>query len=95
MDDEEEDMSRPIPQLWQTPLRDVKFEDRATQIAASQALAAVTSAGATSQGRHDSVNTLPCSLRQQPHMPHNGKEGAKQWKQPEAMWAFDFRNPIC
>lgn len=75
MDDEEEDMSRPIPQLWQKPPMDVKYEDRAAQIAAGQALVAVTSAVATSQGHNNnSINTLPCSVRQQPHMPLNGKE---------------------
>ncbi|XP_037837594.1 BCL2 modifying factor 2 [Kryptolebias marmoratus] len=76
MDDEEEDMSQPIPQLWQTPFRDVKYEDRATQIAAGQALAAVTSAVATSQGHNNnSINTLPCRVRRQPHIPLNGNAG--------------------
>lgn len=76
MDDEEEDMSRPISQPWGTPFRDVKYEERATQIAAGQALAAVTAAVSTSQ-RHNnnSVNTLPCSLHRQPRIPFHGKEG--------------------
>uniref|UniRef100_A0A3Q3E4V6 Bcl-2-modifying factor-like n=1 Tax=Labrus bergylta TaxID=56723 RepID=A0A3Q3E4V6_9LABR len=36
MDDEEEDMSRPISQLWGTPFRDIKYEDPSTQITAGQ-----------------------------------------------------------
>uniref|UniRef100_A0A3B3DRZ6 Bcl2 modifying factor 2 n=1 Tax=Oryzias melastigma TaxID=30732 RepID=A0A3B3DRZ6_ORYME len=32
MDDEEDDMSRPVSQLWGTPFRDVKFQERAIQI---------------------------------------------------------------
>uniref|UniRef100_A0A3B4UNJ0 Bcl-2-modifying factor-like n=1 Tax=Seriola dumerili TaxID=41447 RepID=A0A3B4UNJ0_SERDU len=44
MDDEEEDMSQPISHLWGTSFRDVKYEDRATPIAAGQALTAVTAA---------------------------------------------------
>uniref|UniRef100_A0A3Q1HMF6 Uncharacterized protein n=1 Tax=Anabas testudineus TaxID=64144 RepID=A0A3Q1HMF6_ANATE len=42
MDDEEEDMSRPISQHWGTPFRDVKYEDLPTQISAGQALAGIT-----------------------------------------------------
>jgi len=76
MDDEEEDMSRPISQLWGTPFRDVKYEDRTTQMAAGQALAAVTAAVHTSQGHNNnSINTLPCSLRRPPRGPFHGKEG--------------------
>ncbi|KAM3603270.1 uncharacterized protein V6R79_019627 [Siganus canaliculatus] len=69
MDDEEEDMSRPISQLWGTPFRDVKCEDRATQISAGQALAAVTAAVPASQSYNNNsiaINTLPCSLYRQP-----------------------------
>uniref|UniRef100_A0A8C3AH06 Uncharacterized protein n=1 Tax=Cyclopterus lumpus TaxID=8103 RepID=A0A8C3AH06_CYCLU len=65
MDDEEEDMSRPISQLWGTPFRDLKYEERATQIAAGQALAAVTAAVI-------GINTLPCGLHRQPRIPFHG-----------------------
>uniref|UniRef100_A0A672GN88 Uncharacterized protein n=1 Tax=Salarias fasciatus TaxID=181472 RepID=A0A672GN88_SALFA len=41
MDDEEEDMSRPISQLWGTSFREVKYEERAAQIAAGQAIDAL------------------------------------------------------
>ncbi|XP_022051590.2 BCL2 modifying factor 2 [Acanthochromis polyacanthus] len=68
MDDEEEDMSRPISQLWGTSFGDVKFEDRATQITAGQAFAS-----------HDnnSINALPCGLHRQPHIPFHGNAGLR------------------
>lgn len=72
MDDEEEDMSRPISQLWGAPFRDVKYEDRATQTATGQALAVVTAAVPASQSHNNnsiSINALPCRLHhRQPHM---------------------------
>ncbi|XP_068998153.1 BCL2 modifying factor 2 isoform X3 [Embiotoca jacksoni] len=78
MDDEEEDMSRPISQLWGTPFRDVKYEDRATQIATGQALAAVTAAMSTSQSHNNNgIETLPCSLHRQPHVPFHGNAGLR------------------
>ncbi|KAM8832071.1 uncharacterized protein AB9W97_003349 isoform 1-T2 [Spinachia spinachia] len=93
MDDEEEDMSRPISQLWGTPFRDVKCEERATQIAAGQAVAAVTAAAPTSQGHHRrrrrhhqhhhnnnnniDVDAMPCSLQRQPRMPFHGNAGLR------------------
>ncbi|XP_031177917.1 BCL2 modifying factor 2 [Sander lucioperca] len=80
MDDEEEDMSRPISQLWGTPFRDVKYEDRATHIAAGQALAAVTAAVPTLQSHNNNsigINTLPCSLHWQPRIPFHGNAGLR------------------
>ncbi|XP_054474449.1 BCL2 modifying factor 2 [Anoplopoma fimbria] len=81
MDDEEEDMSRPISQLWGTPFRDGKYEDRATQIATGQALAAVTAAVPTSQNHNNNsiigINTMPCSLRRQPRIPFYGNAGLR------------------
>ncbi|TKS76077.1 hypothetical protein D9C73_009762 [Collichthys lucidus] len=80
MDDEEEDMSRPISQLWGTPFRDVKYEDRTTQIAAGQALAAVTAAVPTSQSHNNNsiaINTMPCSLFRQPRIPFHGNAGLR------------------
>ncbi|KAG7242963.1 hypothetical protein INR49_017654 [Caranx melampygus] len=80
MDDEEEDMSQPISHLWGTSFRDVKYEDRATPIAAGQALAAVTAAVPTSQSHNNnsiSVNTLPCSLHWQPRIPFHGNAGLR------------------
>ncbi|XP_018549986.1 BCL2 modifying factor 2 [Lates calcarifer] len=82
MDDEEEDMSRPISQLWGTPFRDVKYEDRSTPITAGQALAAVTAAVPTSQSHNNnnnsiSINTLPCSLHWQPRVPFHGNAGLR------------------
>ncbi|XP_070843645.1 BCL2 modifying factor 2 [Chaetodon trifascialis] len=76
MDDEEEDMSRPISQLWGTPFRDVKYEDRATQIAAGQAHAVVP----TSQSHNNNsigINTLPCGLYRQPRIPFHGNAGLR------------------
>ncbi|XP_076004857.1 BCL2 modifying factor 2 [Genypterus blacodes] len=65
MDDEEEDMSRPISQLWGAPFRDVKYEDRATQTATGQALAVVTAAAVPATHSHNnnsiSINALPCT----------------------------------
>lgn len=78
MDDEEEDMSQPISQLWGSPFVGVKYEDRATQIAAGQAFAAVTAAMSTSQSHgNNSVNTLPCSLQRQPCIPFHGFAGVR------------------
>ncbi|KAM9840154.1 BCL2 modifying factor 2 [Aulostomus maculatus] len=78
MDDEEEDMSRPISQLWGTPFRDVKYEDRATQIESRQALAAVTAAVPTPQNHNNnSISTLSCSLHRQPHIPFHGNAGLR------------------
>lgn len=90
MDDEEEDMSQPISQLWGTPFRGVRHEDRVAQIAAGQALAAVTAAMSTSQSHsNNSVNALPCSLQRQPCLPFHGKELVSLLK---VMWACSFRN---
>ncbi|XP_034554884.1 BCL2 modifying factor 2 [Notolabrus celidotus] len=83
MDDEEEDMSRPISQLWGTPFRDVKYEDRATHITAGQALAAVTAAAVvpTSQSHNNNnsigVDPLPCTLHRQPRLPFHGNAGLR------------------
>lgn len=77
MDDEEEDMSRPISQLWGAPFRDVKYEDRATQTATGQALAVVTAAVPASQSHNNnsiSINALPCRLHRQPRMLFHGKQ---------------------
>lgn len=96
MDDEEEDMSRPISQLWGTPFRDVKYEDRATQIAAGQALAAVTAAVPTSQSHNNNnsigINTLPCTLYRQPRIPFHGKEGPDNESLLNVVWSYGFRN---
>ncbi|XP_032399029.1 BCL2 modifying factor 2 [Etheostoma spectabile] len=76
MDDEEEDMSRPISQLWGTPFRNIKYEDRTTHIAAGQALAAVP----TLQSHNNNsigINTLPCSLHWQPRIPFHGNAGLR------------------
>lgn len=73
MDDEEEDMSRPISQLWGTPFRDIKYEDQATQMA-GQALAVAP----TSQSHNNnSIGSIrpSCGLHWQPHVPFQGKEG--------------------
>lgn len=77
MDDEEEDMSRPISQLWGTPFRDVKSQ---THITAGQALAAVTAAAVvpTSQSHNNNsigINTLPCTL--QDRLPFHGNAGLR------------------
>lgn len=71
MDDEEEDMSRPISQLWGTPFRDIKYEDRATQMA-GQALAV----GPTSQSHNNnsiSTGRPSCALHWQPRIPFQGR----------------------
>lgn len=89
MDDEEEDMSRPISQLWGTPFRDIKYEDRATQIAAGQAVVP------TSQSHNNNsigLDTLSCSLPRQPRIPFHGKEGRDEASLLKVMWAYGFRS---
>ncbi|XP_053737770.1 BCL2 modifying factor 2 isoform X1 [Synchiropus splendidus] len=71
MDDEEEDMLRPISQLRGTPFGNLKFEERATQFSAGQSVSAVTSQS------HDNNNTLPCGPRRQPHVPFHGNAGLR------------------
>lgn len=78
MDDEEEDMSRPISQPWGTSFREL-YEDRTTQIVAGQALAAVAAVPASQShnNNNNSIginNTLACTLYQQPRVPFHGKE---------------------
>lgn len=93
MDDEEEDMSRPISQPWGTPFRDVKYEDRATQIAAGQALAAVTAAVPTSQSHNNNsigIDTLPCGVHREPRIPFHGKEGRDNVSLLKVKWAYGF-----
>ncbi|XP_072298168.1 uncharacterized protein [Eucyclogobius newberryi] len=70
--EDEEDMSRPISQLWGTPFRDIKYEDPTSPMAAGQALAAVTVAVPTAQSHSISINALPCSLHWQPRTPFHG-----------------------
>ncbi|KAG7508521.1 bcl-2-modifying factor-like [Solea senegalensis] len=80
MDDEEEDMSQPISQLWGTSFGDIKYEDRASSIAAGQAFAAVTAAVPTSQSHNNNsigINALPCSLHLQPRIPFHGSAGLR------------------
>ncbi|CAL9692365.1 unnamed protein product [Knipowitschia caucasica] len=73
--EDEEDMSRPISQLWGTPFRDIKYEDPTSHMAAGQALAAVTVAVPTAQSH--SINALPCSLHWQPRAPFHGNAGLR------------------
>ncbi|XP_054617051.1 BCL2 modifying factor 2 [Dunckerocampus dactyliophorus] len=73
MDDEEEDMSRPISQLWGTPFRDGKYEDPATQLQSRRARSAVSVAAPTPQSlNNNSINALACSLQRQPRVPFHG-----------------------
>lgn len=78
MDDEEEDMSRPILQLWRTPFGEVEYGNQTTQMAAGQAITAVTVAVPMLQSHNNnngiSVNALPCSLHWQPRIPFHGEE---------------------
>ena len=84
MDDEEEDMFRPISQHWGAPCMGVKYEDRAAQATAGQSPVAsnATASNATSQthNNNNSIsinNTLPCrSQQQQFHILLHGKKGA-------------------
>uniref|UniRef100_A0A1A8IW53 Bcl2 modifying factor 2 n=2 Tax=Nothobranchius TaxID=28779 RepID=A0A1A8IW53_NOTKU len=65
MDDEEEDMSRPTSQLWGSTPGTAKYEDRALQMSAGQALAAA--AVVASHGRNNnSISSLPCSSLRPP-----------------------------
>ncbi|XP_037305638.2 BCL2 modifying factor 2 [Pungitius pungitius] len=77
MDDEEEDMSRPISQLWGTPFRDVKYEERATQIAAGQALAAAPTSQSHNNNNNEDIDAMPCSLHRQPRIPFHGNAGLR------------------
>lgn len=81
MDDEEEDMSRPILQLWRTPFGEVEYGNQTTQMAAGQAITAVTVAVPMLQSHNNnngiSVNALPCSLHWQPRIPFHGNNGLR------------------
>ncbi|KAM9798460.1 uncharacterized protein ACB057_009536 [Neosynchiropus ocellatus] len=74
MDDEEEDMLRPISQLQGTPFGNLKFEERATQFSAGQPASAVTS---QSHNNNNSVGTPPCGPQRQPHVPFHGNAGLR------------------
>ncbi|KAI4801725.1 hypothetical protein KUCAC02_019601 [Chaenocephalus aceratus] len=76
MDDEEEDMSRPISQLWGTPFMDVKYEERVTQIAAGPAMAAVTT-NSHNNNNGIGINSLPCGMHRQPRIPFPGNAGLR------------------
>ncbi|XP_062407383.1 BCL2 modifying factor 2 [Sardina pilchardus] len=69
MDDEEEDMFRPISRCWGTPFMDVKFEDRATQ----------TNSSAVVPGRGSGM--LPCRLAQESRPFFRGNAGLR-WHFP-------------
>uniref|UniRef100_A0AAQ4PNU4 Bcl2 modifying factor 2 n=1 Tax=Gasterosteus aculeatus aculeatus TaxID=481459 RepID=A0AAQ4PNU4_GASAC len=75
MDDEEEDMSRPISHLWEMPFRDLKYDDRATHIGQAGRALATAAAAPTSQGHNNNnndVDAMPCILQLQPRVPfHN------------------------
>lgn len=70
MDDEEEDMFRPISRCWGTPFMDVKFEDRATQTNSSAVVP-----------RRGSGNLLPCRLAQESRPFFRGNAGLR-WHFP-------------
>lgn len=74
MDDEEEDMSRPISQLWGTPFRDIKYEDQATQMAA-QALGVVPTPPSHHNNNSIGSGRPTCGLHWQPHVPFQGEDG--------------------
>ncbi|XP_036066430.1 BCL2 modifying factor 2 [Oryzias melastigma] len=67
MDDEEDDMSRPVSQLWGTPFRDVKFQERAIQI---------TGGGDFPLQEH-ATDVPSCSFRWQPRRPFHGNAGLR------------------
>ncbi|XP_077409668.1 BCL2 modifying factor 2 [Vanacampus margaritifer] len=73
MDDEEEDTSRPISQLWRTPFRDLKYEERTTQIDARRTPAvAPTLALAPRVHDDNSIAALACTLQMQHRVPFHG-----------------------
>ncbi|XP_048106911.1 BCL2 modifying factor 2 [Alosa alosa] len=69
MDDEEEDMFRPISRCWGTPFMDVKFEERTTQ---TNSLAIVPGRGS---------GMLPCRLAQESRPFFRGNAGLR-WHFP-------------
>lgn len=76
MDDEEEDMSRPISHLWEMPFRDLKYDDRATHIGQAGRALATAAAAPTSQGHNNNnndVDAMPCILQLQPRVPFHSK----------------------
>lgn len=72
MDDEEDDMSRPVSQLWGTPFRDVKFQERAIQISAGEDVTAMPAS------QENSTDVPSCSFRWQPRMPFHGEAPASR-----------------
>uniref|UniRef100_A0A3P9I9G1 Uncharacterized protein n=1 Tax=Oryzias latipes TaxID=8090 RepID=A0A3P9I9G1_ORYLA len=77
MDDEEDDMSRPVSQLWGTPFRDVKFQERAIRISAGEDVTAMPAS------QENSTDVPSCSFRWQPRMPFHGEAPSQahhRWK---------------
>lgn len=70
MDDEEDDMSRPVSQLWGTPFRDVKFQERAIQI----------TGGEDFPLQEHATDVPSCSFRWQPRRPFHGEASPKHPK---------------
>lgn len=68
MDDEEEDMSRPISR-WGTPFGDVKLEERDVHAALP------TSQSLNNNNNGVGINALSCTLHRQPRVPFHGKRG--------------------
>lgn len=67
MDDEEEDMSRPISR-WGTPLGDVKSEERGVHVTAP------TSQSHNINNNGVGINALSCTLHQSPRVPSHSKQ---------------------
>uniref|UniRef100_A0A3P9JZK2 Bcl2 modifying factor 2 n=1 Tax=Oryzias latipes TaxID=8090 RepID=A0A3P9JZK2_ORYLA len=72
MDDEEDDMSRPVSQLWGTPFRDVKFQERAIRISAGEDVTAMPAS------QENSTDVPSCRFRWQPRMPFHGEAPASR-----------------
>ncbi|XP_077367221.1 zinc finger CCCH domain-containing protein 14 isoform X2 [Festucalex cinctus] len=72
MDDEEEDTSRPISQLWGTPFRDLKYEERTTQIEARRTPVAELALAPRLHDNNNSISALACTLQMQHRVPFHG-----------------------
>ncbi|KAM6954009.1 bcl-2-modifying factor-like [Aplochiton taeniatus] len=74
MDDEEEDVSRPVSQTWGTPFMEVKYEDSPSPSPAGRP-SSDTMAGSVSSGDNEEEEEESCRMGEQPSLFCHGTIG--------------------